>query len=177
MNVSLIWTMFLIGIEICLIWALASQFSYLVLVNGDASGMHFFVLVGIIGMAGFLAMTVGIAGNRANERWGRERCKKLLGTDSRLFYKGELYVVYSVILGTLIATGVCDLVTVLNALIDSNWDFSVFFDDYIVVDFVLFQVVWQLWIHTLVGGITAIIGLCIAIHIIWKINNDTFCEV
>ena len=169
--------MFLIGIEICLIWALASQFSYLVLVNGDAIGIHLFVLIGVIGLAGILAITVGVAGNRASERWGKERCRIMLGTDYRLFYKGEIYVVYCVVLGTIVATGVWDLVTVINALIDNNFDLSVFFDNYVVIDFVLFQVVWQLWIHALVGGIISVIGLGIAIHIIWKINNDTFCEL
>lgn len=169
--------MFLIGLEICLIWALASQFSYLYFVVGDASGIHLFVLIGIIGLAGFLAITVGIAGNRANDRWGKERCRVMLGTDARLFYKGELYVVYSVILGTLVATGVWDLVTVINALVDNNFDLSVFFDDYLVLDFILFQVVWQLWLHALIGGITAGIGLVIAVYIMWKIGNDTFCEL
>lgn len=176
-NISLIWTMILVGLELCLIWALASQFSYLVLVYGDASGIHYFVLFGIVISAGILAITLGVAGSRAHDKWGNEKCATLLGADTRLFQKSELYVFYCVILGTMVATGAWDLVTVLNALIDSTWDLSVFFDDYVVLDFIIFQIVWQLWLHALIGGITAGIGLTIAIYIMWKIGTDTFCEL
>ena len=176
MDWGLIWTLFLVIVEISIIWALASQFSYFVLVYGDPSGVHYFVLFGIIGLAGFVAFTIGMAGSRSQERWGTERCKNMIGMDIRFLYKGEVFVLYCILIGTLSGIGAWTLVTVLNALIDNNWSLSVFFDDYVVLDFVGFKIIWQLWIHAVVGGIVGLIGTGMFFSVAWRIATKKFCE-
>jgi hypothetical protein len=177
LNSAIAWMFALCLIEVCLLWGLASQFSYLVYVKSDTSGTHLFLVLGLILTASVAVVTVGFTAARASEAWLNQRCRKIFGMDARLMYKTEVLALSLVILGTLIGTGVWDIVTTFNALIDSGWDTAVFYDDYLVFDMLIFEIVWPLWLHTTVGGIKIIIGVVIAGIIGSRVSKGTFCEM
>lgn len=177
LNMMLVWSFVFCLVEIFLLWGLASQFSYLVYVKADTSGTHLFIIFGLIVTAIIAVITMGFAAVRASERWSNQRCRKLFGIDGRLMYKSEVLIIMIAIIGTLTGTGVWDMVTTVNALMDSGYDLSVFYDDYLVVDMILFQIVWPLWLHTTVGGIKALIGVILAIIIGNRVHKGTFCEL
>jgi hypothetical protein len=97
--------------------------------------------------------------------------------DGRLFRKSEALPLMCVVLGTLIGLGVWEMVTVVTAIIDNAFDLSVLYDDYLVFDFLYFQVVLPLWAHALLGAIEMGIPLAIAIMLAFKLKNGTFCEI
>ena len=176
-NLSILWLFILCITEMVLIWAIASQFSYAVTVNGDISAFHLFLVLGVI-VIGILAfLTFGMMGINSTNEWNDQRCSKFLGFDTKMVYKNEMLIFSAIVLGTLIGTGVWDVVTTLNALASAGWDLSVFNDDYVVIDFVMFKIVWVLWVHLLVGTVKGGIALVIAIMLGARIKNGKFCEV
>lgn len=177
LNGTLVWSLILCLIEIVLIWGLASQFSYLIYVVNDSSGTHVFLVIGVIITAIITILTMGIVAIRASERWGNERCRKMMGVDARLMNKSEVFIISIIVLSTLIGTGAWDMVTTLNALMANSWNLDVFHDDYLVFDLILFKIIWPLWLHTVVGGSKAILGIIIAFVIGYRVRDGSFCEI
>lgn len=176
-RISLAWIFVLVIIEIVLIWAVGSQFSWTAKQKGNLTSFHVFLIFGVILIGMASAITIGMAGARATERWADQRCRNFFGADFRLLYKSEVFVLFAVVFGTLIGTGVWDVITILNALVESGWDLSVFLDSYLVIDLVFFQITWQLWLHLVVGATKGGIALVLAIIVAGKIRKGTFCEV
>jgi len=176
-NISLVWLFILVIIEIVLIWAVASQFKYSVMVDGDTSSFYIYLIIGIIVISILAGLTLGMLGIHSTHAWNDERCSKFLGFDTRMVYKNEMIILSAIVLGTLIGTGAWDVVTTLNALYNNGWDLSTFNDPYVVVDFGLFEIVWVLWVHLLVGTVKGGIALVIAIILGSKIKHGEFCEI
>lgn len=176
-NISLMWLFVLSIIEIVLIWAVASQFKYAVMIYGDLSAFYVFLVLGIIVVAILAGLTLGMAGVYSTHRWDDERCTQFLGLDCRMMYKNEMMVLSAIVLGTLIGTGVWDMITTINALYQNGWDLNTFNDPYVVIDFIWFEIVWVLWVHTLVGTVKGGIALVIAIMVGSQIKHGKFCEV
>lgn len=176
-RISIAWIFALVLIEIVLIWAVGSQFSWTVKQKGNLTSFHIFLVTGVIVIGLATAITIGMAGARASERWAGQRCRNFFGADFRLLYKSEVFVLFAVVFGTLIGTGIWDMVTILNALAESGWDLSIFFDDYLVIDMVFFQITWKLWLHLVVGATKGGIAVIFAILMGRKIRKGTFCEI
>jgi len=172
----LVWTVIIVALEIGLLWTITSQVSYMVSVMGETSVLYYFMPIGLSLIVVFLAVTIGLAGARARERWGEERCNTILNIDSRIFYKVETFIILCVVLGTMIGMGMWTMVTVLNAMIDNNWQLITFFMPYLLVDFGYFQVILPLWVHAALGSIIGGIGAIGAINVCRSVADDEFCE-
>lgn len=177
LDAYLIWAMILIVIEMGFLWAVASQVSYIFSALGPFEFAHYLTLFFLLGISTFLAITIGLASSRSHERWGNQNCKTIFGRNMRFLYKGEVFIIFSVVLGTLVGIGSWTFITLINALIDNNWNLIVITHDYLFFDMWLFQIVLPLWMHIFIGGISFSIAVVLIAHICHSIAQETFCEV
>jgi hypothetical protein len=163
--------------EVVLIWAMGSQVFYMAHNLGGGEYMQVVILFGVIGTALLTAFTAAVLAGRSVKLWGEQKCKGIAGIDARFFYKGEVLITLIVVLGTLMGTAIWDLVTAVNALIGSSGDFSVFLEDFLLMDMVIFEVVWPLWLHALLGALKMAVFGTVAVLLCRKVGSGEFCEV
>jgi hypothetical protein len=175
-RISLAWCFMLAIIEFVLVWAVASQFKYMVVELGNTSAFYIYLVIGVVVIGLLSSITIGAGAIKATESWGRERCQNLFGFRARIVYKSEVFILLIVILGTLVGTGMWDMVTVFNVLNYSGWDWSLLQQEYMVFDMIIFQIKWKLWVHIAVGSIKGGIAFLFAVFFSIKIKRGTFCE-
>jgi hypothetical protein len=163
--------------ELALVAGIAAQFSYLVVHRGETAQFHLILIFGVLATSMLATLTAAAVAFRAEELWGNRRCRKVLGVDSRMLYKGEMFVLLAVLLGTAAGAGVWDLVTALNALSASGWEGAALAQEHLVLDLLAFSVSCPLWMH-LIGGVVKV-GAALAggAHFALRTGRGDFCEV